>query len=139
MATHKSRSRILLAALAKVAVHKDFYDYLESGNRPKMLVEADSQVLEEATRATVGQYTARRDPPHFVGDEYHGHVDVGGGHEISYGQISHKRRHPSKFPAQIPRDAKLAIAKVLGVQADLLESFWVKYGGKKTLLLEING
>jgi hypothetical protein len=47
-----------------------------------------------------------------------------GGHQISY-TISGKRLHPNKFPAgdRIPKDAKLAIAKVMGVSVDLLESY----------------
>jgi len=37
--------------------------------------------------------------------------------------MSGARRHENKFPAQIPNDARLAVAKVLGVSPDLLESF----------------
>jgi hypothetical protein len=40
--------------------------------------------LDEATRVRVGRYVARRDPPHFQGDQYHGHSDVGGGYEVSW-------------------------------------------------------
>jgi hypothetical protein len=94
---------------------------------PKIRVEVPSALkiqLDEATRASVGKYTARRDPPHFQGDEYHAHSEVGGGYEVSWG-VSGARRHPNKFPEQIPADAKLAVAKVLGVNADLLEGYRV--------------
>lgn len=84
-----------------------------------------SSQLDEATRTTVGRYTARRDQPHFQGDEYHGHADVPGGYEVSW-NISGSRRHPGKFPANVPSDAKAAVAKVLGVSADLLECYRVQ-------------
>jgi hypothetical protein len=42
---------------------------------------ANREVLKEATRETVGRYTARRDPPHFQGDEYHAHAELPGGYE----------------------------------------------------------
>jgi hypothetical protein len=76
--------------------------------------------LDEAARATVGNFTARRDQPHFQGDEYHAHADVPGGYEVSWNR-SGSRRHENKFPATVPNDAKLAIAKVLGVPPGILE------------------
>ncbi len=89
----------------------------------KILVVIEApELLTEATRATVGRFTARRDPPHFQGDEYHAHADVPGGYEVAW-TASGVRRHESKFPAQIPNDARLAVATVLGVSPDLLESF----------------
>ena len=92
-------------------------------------------LLTEATRAQVGRFTARRDQPHFVGDERHGHCDVGGGDEVAW-TVSGIRRHPSKFPAQIPQDAKLAVAKVLNVSPDILEAYWIDDCGQRALLLE---
>ncbi|MGO9592982.1 MAG: hypothetical protein ACLPZ0_04585 [Steroidobacteraceae bacterium] len=86
------------------------------------LDDQDEQILNEATRATVGRYTARRDPPHFQGDEYHAHVDLPRGYQIGWGK-SGQRRHEGKFPATIPKDARLAVAKVLGVDANLLEGY----------------
>lgn len=87
-----------------------------------VLDDPETQVLNEATRATVGLFTARRDHPHFQGDEYHGHADVPGGYEVAW-TVSGARRHENKFPAQIPNDARLAVAKVLGVDAAILESY----------------
>lgn len=83
-----------------------------------------SLVLNESTRTTVGQFTARRDPPHFIGDEYHGHCKLPGGKEVSW-TITGSRRHPNKFPAdnKIPADAKAAVAKVLNVAPSILETF----------------
>lgn len=94
-----------------------------AGALKKLIVEVPTlDLLKEATRATVGQYTARRDSAHFNGDEYHGHCDTGGGYEVSWG-MSGKRRHPNKFPAAIPNDARLAVAKVLKVDPSILEGF----------------
>jgi hypothetical protein len=81
--------------------------------------------LDEATRAKVGNFTARRDPPHFQGDEYHGHAEVPGGYEVAWGR-SGTRRHPNKFPAEVPHDAKAAVAKVLGVDVSILECYKVR-------------
>jgi len=97
---------------------------LEELLRPnKILVVVDGpELLTEATRATVGLFTARRDPPYFQGDEYHAHAAVPGSYEVAW-TTSGTRRHENKFPAQIPNDARLAVTKVLGVNPDLLESF----------------
>ncbi len=107
----------------------------------KIRVEVPSDLkvrLAEATLASDGKYTARRDPPHFQGDEYHAHSDVGGGYEVSWG-VSGARRHPNKFPVTIPADAKLAVAKVLDVKADLLEGFTIvdETFNEKVLLIEV--
>src|SRR5581483_9744361 len=87
---------------------------------PAKLLQEAAQ-LDEATRSKVGRYTARRDPPHFQGDEYHAHADIPGGYEVSWG-VSGARRHPNKFPAAVPKDAKQAIANVLKISVDLLET-----------------
>lgn len=113
-----------------------FQDYLAEPRTQHFFIEADAGFLTEATRARVGRFTARRDQPHHVGDEYHGHCDVGGGHEVGWG-ISGKRRHPSKFPATVPRDSKQAVASVLGVSVDLLECYWSEEHGQKILLFEL--
>lgn len=95
----------------------------------KILVEVPGQILnesidkiEEATKKTVGNYVARRDPPHFQGDEYHAHATISSGYEVGWG-ISGTRRHPNKFPLHIPNDAKQAIADVLGVDVSILEGY----------------
>lgn len=113
----------------------DFYAYIESSGCPGVRIELPPSLLTEATRAQVGRFTARRDSPHFSGDEYHGHCDVGGGHEVAW-TVSGVRRHPSKFPAQIPRDARAAVAKVLGVSSEILEAYWIEQDGQRVLLLE---
>jgi len=115
---------------------KDYFDYIESAQDRGISIEADDDVLIEARRAKVGRFTAHRHSPHFSGDEPHGHCDVGGGHSVAWG-LSRKRRHPSKFPAQIPRDAKAAVGKVLDISADLLEAFWITDGDNKKLLFEV--
>lgn len=90
----------------------------------KIRVEVPQTILNEATRITVGNYTARRDPPHYQGDEYHGHSDIPGGYEVSWG-MSGARRHPNKFPANIPNDARIAVATVLGIKPELLEAYLI--------------
>lgn len=106
---------------------------------PERLLPKEPKQLDEATRVTVGNYTARRDQPHFQGDEYHAHADVPGGYEVAWG-ISGSRRHPNKFPANVPKDAKAAVAKVLGVSPDLLEAFKVYDDsiGEDVLLFEVS-
>src|SRR4051794_11794347 len=51
---------------------------------PDSVATKHSELLCEATRAKVGRITARRDPPHFQGDEYHGHAKLPGGYEASW-------------------------------------------------------
>lgn len=81
--------------------------------------------LLESKLEKIGKHTVRRDAPHFQGDEYHGHCKLPDGNELSW-TISGKRRHPNKFPAdnKIPSDAKLAVAKVLGVEPNKLEAYF---------------
>ena len=88
-----------------------------------------------ATRVTVGRYMAR-DPPHFQGDQYHGHCKLAGGGEASW-NVDGPRRHLNRFPAndKIPMDAKLAIAKVLGV--DKPEVFGFLDNGETIFILKI--
>ena len=117
------------------ADYEDYFAYLESDSRPRVVVELRPEVLNEAKTATVGRFTARRDQPHFVGDQYHGHCDVGGGKEVSW-NLSGVRRHQNKFPAAVPNDAKAAVAQVLGLSQDILEAFWIEEDGKRVLLLE---
>jgi hypothetical protein len=127
------------------AQYAGFFDYVESPDCPGVHIELSpalllekTNLLTEATRAQVGRFTARRDPPHFAGDTYHGHCDVGGGREICW-SVTGLRRHPSKFPAQIPHDAKAAVAQVLNVSPDILEAFWIDEDGSRFLLLEAAG
>ncbi len=98
-----------------------FIEFLEMRKINKILVELPEKLLTEATRKSVGNYTARRDQPHFDGDEYHAHVKIKG-YEVAWGK-SGKRRHPNKFPVTIPKNAKKAIAKVLDVDISILESY----------------
>lgn len=91
---------------------------------PGHLLPQSKQLLNEQTHSTVGKYTARRDQPHFQGDSYHAHVEIPGGYEVSW-NASGSRRHPNKFPTNVPHDVKAAAAKVLGVKVDLLETFTI--------------
>lgn len=105
---------------------------------PENFLPTKPERLDEATRSTVGNFTARRDQPHFQGDEYHAHVDIPGGFEVAWG-ISGSRRHPNKFPISVPNDAKAAVAKVLGVRVDMLETYKVhdENIGEYVLLFEV--
>jgi hypothetical protein len=117
--------------MVKMESFKDFFSRSSTSKQPiKIRVE-----LNEATLAKVGNYTARKDKPHFNGDEYHGTVSLGS-KEISW-TLSGKRRHPNKFPITIPNDAKLAVAKVLNVDPSILEAFKIEMeNGEYILLLE---
>ena len=48
---------------------KDYYEYVEAVNSDGFKIEVDETLLEEATRATVGRFTAHRNQPHFAGDD----------------------------------------------------------------------
>ena len=85
----------------------------------------------------MGRVTARRDQPHFQGDEYHAHATLPGGCEVSW-NVSGSRRHPNKFLAAIPKDARDAVAKVLGVNPELLEGSEVlDENDRQVLLIEV--
>ncbi len=70
----------------------------------------------------IGKIPVHKDSPHFNGGEYHGHVDMPSGKQVTY-TISGKRLHPNKFPTQIPQNAKDAIAQVLKVDPNIFESY----------------
>jgi hypothetical protein len=127
--------RIAKAILASKRYAR-YYEFLHGTEAPRVEIELPRTVINEATKTSVGRFTARRDPPHFAGDEYHGHCSVGGGYEVSW-NISGPRRHSSKFPAAVPHDARAAVAKVLNVPADILESYWIKDNGETVLLFEL--
>lgn len=98
-----------------------------------------AQVIEESKKETVGRHTAYKHQPHIQGGEYHGHSDLPGGHQLSW-TLTGKRLHPNKFPAddKIPNDAKIAVAKVLGISANLLEAYMAydEVEGEEVLLIE---
>jgi hypothetical protein len=104
----------------------------------KRAEEQRSILMLEASRHKEGRYTAYRHQPHFGGDEYHGHADISGGYEVSWG-VSGRRRHPSKFPGNVPNDARIAVAKVLNVDPNLLEGYEMfdETVGGDVLLLEL--
>ena len=91
-------------------------------NKILIVLTAESQILNEATRRAVGNYTARRDQPHVPTDQYHAHVDLPKGYQVAW-NTDGTGHHPGKFPATIPHDAKLAAAKVLGLDVGILETF----------------
>jgi hypothetical protein len=115
------------------AEFQEFWDYLEQPASPGIVIEGTPSVLTEATQATVGQFTAFRHQPHFQGDEYHGHCDVGGGHHVAW-RVTGPKHHPNKFPAHVPRDAKAAVARVLNVDVSKLEEHFIILDNKKTLV-----
>jgi hypothetical protein len=98
--------------------------------------------LEEAKKATVGRSTAYKHPPHFQGGEYHGHSDLENGYQVSW-TITGRRLHPNKFPAddKIPKSAKAAVAKVLGVSPNLLEGYMTfdDIEGEEVILFKLSG
>ncbi len=106
---------------------------------PEHLLPTNPERVDESTRSTVGNFTARRDQPHFQGDEYHAHVEIPGGYEVAWCK-SYSRRHPNKFPANVPKDAKAAVAKVLGINVDMLEAYKVydEKLGENVLLFEVH-
>ncbi|HEX2957566.1 MAG TPA: hypothetical protein VHO70_12085 [Chitinispirillaceae bacterium] len=106
----------------------------------KIVVEIPKDIsnnLDETKKVSIGQYTAFKHPLHTGGDSKHGVCELPGGYEVSW-TISGERRHEIKFPTSIPKDAKLAIANVIGVSPEILESFKVEYGKKSYILIEFN-
>jgi len=128
----------------------DFYRKIQKDGIRRVVVSVSQEeldrfgkrILEEAKEKTVGNYTAYKHSPHFQGGDYHGHSDLPDGHRLSW-TITGKRLHPSKFPAddKIPNDAKVAIAKVLGVPVNLLEAFvaYDEVDGEEVVVLELKG
>lgn len=100
----------------------------------------NSTVITEAKKRTVGRYDAYKHQPHFAGGEYHGHSDLDNGDQISW-TVTGKRLHQNKFPAddKIPRDAKQAVADVLGVSIDILEVYTAhdEIENKEVYLIEL--
>ena len=85
----------------------------------------ESKIISEGRfTKMVGRIPVQKDSPHFDGGEYHGHVNLPGGKQISY-TVSGKRLHPNKFPKKVPEYVKNAIAQVLKVDPNLLESYEV--------------
>lgn len=127
---------------------EEYLERLQKDKEYRVIVSVDrqhlnhlgEQVLEEAKKATVGRQTAFKHQPHFQGGEYHGHCDLPGGYQVSW-TISGQRLHPNKFPAddKIPHDAKVAVAKVLGVSTNILEGFFAfdEKEGKEIILFEL--
>lgn len=103
-------------------------------NLREVRIEAPQMLLE--TWKKIDGFLLRKDPPHFQGDEYHVHAPLSGGYEASWG-VSGPRRHPSKFPADVPSGLRKAAAKFLKISPDLLEAWWIGHPGEKVLLLEV--
>ena len=78
-----------------------------------------------------------KDSPHFNGGEYHGHVDMPGGKQVSY-TVSGDRLHKNKFPNHVPQGVKDSISQGLGVSSDMFESYDVydEILGANVILLE---
>ena len=103
-----------------------------------LVVISNPERLDEATQAKVGRFTAHRHQPHVPTDDYHAHADIPGGYEVSWDR-SGRRHHPNKFPTTIPNDARLAVAKVLGVDPSILECYRTRDGdgGEELFLIEV--
>lgn len=97
------------------------------------------RVIEEGYTKDVDGIPVRKDGPHFHGDDYHVHIELPGGYEVSWMRKG-KRRHPNKFPAEVPDNVKAAAAKRLGVSPTVLEWFEVddETLKRRIILVEIN-
>jgi hypothetical protein len=111
--------------------------------RIRVIIEVSSieaRRLGEIARRKVGRYTAVRHQPHFSGGEVHGHSALPGGSELSW-TITGQRLHTNKFPAdhKIPKDAKAAVAQVLGVDVSLLEAVQSDQTGEDDFIIAPKG
>jgi hypothetical protein len=112
-----------------------YFFYTDSGNSYNLCKEENSggfmtmkelleevlgnSSLDESTRVKVGKFAARKDSPHFQGDDYHAHVPDGK-YEYSWCQDG-SRKHPRKFKEPVPKKAKAAAAQVLNIDVSMLE------------------
>lgn len=91
---------------------------------PKEVYETFESTICNESRHTkkYGKHPVHKDSPHFNGGEYHGHVDMPGGKQVTY-TVSGDRLHKNKFPNQVPQSVKDSISQALGVNSDMLESY----------------
>jgi uncharacterized protein YozE (UPF0346 family) len=113
----------------------NFYDYINATGLQTLRVELSAPLLAHIAHAPAGRFSIQRDPLHGADDEFHGHCDIGCGCEVAL-TVACVCRHFFKSPALVPPDAKVAVAKVLGVSPDLFEAYWIEDNEKRVLLLE---
>ena len=105
----------------------------ESAKQIRVIIEADQLYLDQfgmnairqAKNSASSVYPQHLKQLHLQGGEYHGHCDMNDGSRISW-TLSGLRLHPDKFPAdnKISADVKIAVAKILGVRVNRMESFF---------------
>jgi len=105
---------------------------------PPNILPQEITLLQEGKTVTIKGVTIRKDSPHFQGDVVHAHSSLPGGYEVSWGQDM-RRRHPSKFPSNVPNATRNTIAAVLNVSPDLLEASIAVDKGEHVILIETNG
>jgi len=82
--------------------------------------ESDLQILLEGGLTNrIKNVDYRKDSPHYSGDTPHAHATLPDGSQVSYNN-SGSRRHPGKFPVNVPKEVKTNIAKLLRVSVDTL-------------------
>jgi len=109
----------------------------------KILVEVPSSndlILLRENRRTIeiDGVTVYKDSPHFPADKKHVHAELPGGYEIAWDIACH-RKHPNKFPADVPKRYKTAVAKALNVDETMLECSIIHNGSEKYILIEVLG
>lgn len=128
----KSSITFLILRTRRVKSFKQFLHENDSSEKDKNVVVSvpeyffkkfESIIINEGRHTKeIGNIPVHKDSPHVKGGEYHGHVDMPGGKQVTY-TISGQRLHPNKFPNQVPQNVKKAIAQVLGVDPNILESY----------------
>ncbi len=108
---------------------KSIFDLSKRTDTPLHIVvefsKRDLKVVVESLTKRIKDIAYRVEGPHFPGDEKHTHAYLPHGYEVTYNQ-SGSRRHPNKFPLEVPKAIKQNIAKMLKIPVDVLgESYGV--------------
>ena len=125
-----------------ISVSEYYKKYLKNKQTVHFIVEfgeSDLQILiEGGLTKRIKNVDYRKDGPHFSGDEPHAHADLPSGYQVSYNK-SGSRRHPNKFPVNVPKEIKKNIANFLKVSVDTLGECYAAFDpklNKEVILIE---
>lgn len=107
-----------------ISMNEYYIKFLKQNEKPQFIVEfldeSDLQILlEGGLTKRIKNVDYRKDGPHYPGDIPHCHAKLPDGSEVSYNN-SGSKRHPGKFPVNVPKEIKTNIAKLLRVSIDTL-------------------
>ena len=125
-----------------ISINEYYEQYLKNKQPIHFIVEfeeADLQILVEGgLTKRIKNVDYRKDAPHFYGDEPHAHADLPGGYQVTYNK-SGSRRHPNKFPVNVPKGVKKNIADLLRVSVQTLGECYASFDSilkREVLIIE---